>query len=77
MAPRIDSSDESDGDVPLGALNGATQKLTVNGVDTPNGNGKRTLSPSAAANGASKPAVRTLFLLIHYTILVMFSWHLC
>jgi len=54
MAPRIESSDSSDSDVPLGATNGAAKR--ANGVNT-NGNGKRTLSPSAAADPTSNPAV--------------------
>jgi hypothetical protein len=54
MAPRIESSDDSDSDVPLGATNGAAKR--ANGANT-NGNGKRALSPAAAAGSASNPAV--------------------
>ena len=54
MAPRIESSDGSDSDVPLGATNGAVKR--ANGINM-NGNGKRALSPSATADSASNPTV--------------------
>ena len=68
MAPRIESSDDSDSDAPLGATNGAAKR--ANGANT-NGNGKRTLSPSAVADSASKPVVSPR---IHSDIFHPLSW---
>ena len=55
---RVIESDDSDADVPLGAMKGAASTPAPNGNGAAtNGNGKRARSASNTLDPASKPAV--------------------